>query len=309
MLNAEETIRMSSTILVPLDGSVLAEQALSLAGQLGRAAAAGLVLTRVIADDSRQDDADAQNYLRYAAGRLTYSEVPVETVVAQGDAATEILRIARQRQAELIVISTHGHSGPGRWLYGSVADEVLRGADIPVVLLPPAALPELADKRPLRILVPLDGSRLAESVFATACVWAQRLEAELILLQVVLWPPYVSSDAAKLLVLDPDAMVATAEQYLDEVARRYRSETIQVRRRAVLGRPVPSTIARVASEEAVDLVAMATHGRSGLARLVLGSVATGTLQRTDVPMLVVRPPTLGKDDAESVAGNARSTPS
>jgi nucleotide-binding universal stress UspA family protein len=289
MLMTKETIRMPSTILVPLDGSVLAEQALSLAGQLGGAAAAGLVLVRVSADEHHQDDADVRNYLRYAAGRLNYSGVPVETVVAYGDAPTEILRVARQHAAELIVISTHGHSGPGRWLYGSVADEVLRRAEIPVVLLPPAAAPELADKRPLRILVPLDGSRLAEAALGPACVWAQRLNAELILLQVVLWPPYVSSDAAKLLQLDPAAMVATAEQYLNEVARRRRAETIQVRCRAVLGRPVPTIITRVAFEEAVDLIAMSTHGRSGLARLVLGSVATGMVQRTDVPLLVVRP--------------------
>jgi nucleotide-binding universal stress UspA family protein len=267
---------MSSTILVPVDGSLLAERALSLAGQLGSAAAGRLVLARVIADENREVHADVQSYLRYAAGRLNYSGVPVETVVAHGAAATEILRVARQYGAELLVMSTHGHSGPGRWLYGSVADEVLRGANIPLVLLPPAAQPELTDTRPLRILVPLDGSSLGEAALGPARDWAERLGADLILLQ----------------VLDPEAKVAGAAQYLDEVAGRCRSDSLRVVCRALPGRPVPSTIARVAYEESVDLIAMATHGRSGVARLILGSVATGMLQRTDVPLLVVRPPAI-----------------
>jgi nucleotide-binding universal stress UspA family protein len=264
---------MSSTILVPLDGSVLAEQALPLAGQLGCAAAGRVVIVRVIADEQGEDDADVQSYLKYAAGRLNYSGVPVETVVAHGDAANEILRAAHQYDAELLVMSTHGHSGPGRWLYGSVADEVLRSANLPMVLLPPAAQPELADRRPLRILVPLDGSSWGEAALDPARAWAERLGANLILLQ----------------VLDPEAEVAGAMQYLEEVARHCRSESVHVVCRALPGRPVPSTIARVAFDEAVDLIAMATHGRSGVARLVLGSVATGLVQRTDVPLLVVRP--------------------
>jgi nucleotide-binding universal stress UspA family protein len=244
----------------------------------------------VLDDHDASDEPDVQTYLQYAAGRLNYSAVPVETVVKHGDAAAQILAVADDSGAGLLVMSTHGRSGPGRWLYGSVADEVLRHAGIPLILLPPAAQPELAEEQPLRILVPLDGSALGEAVLESARDWAERLHAELLLVQVVLWPPYTYADGAELLVLDPDEMLSAAEKYLADVAARWHTDEVMIRCRALLGRPIASTIARVALEEHVDLLAMATHGRSGIGRLVLGSVATGMLQRADVPLLVIRPP-------------------
>jgi nucleotide-binding universal stress UspA family protein len=283
---------MTPTILVPLDGSLLAERALTLAGRLAESAHARVILTRVMSDEDGDDESDVRSYLHYAAGRLNYSGVPVETLVRRGDASAQILAAAHQYGAELVVMSTHGRSGPGRWLYGSVADEVLRSVGIPLVLLPPAAQPELAEGRPLRILVPLDGSALSEAVLGPARDWAERLRAELVLVQVVLWPPYTFGEGAELLVLDSDEMRVQAEQYLAQVAAQWRTDKLTIHCRALLGRPIASTIAQVAAEEHIDLIAMATHGRSGMGRLVLGSVATGTLQRADVPLLAVRPPAL-----------------
>jgi nucleotide-binding universal stress UspA family protein len=281
---------MAATIVVPLDGSVLSERALIPAGRLAEATQGRLILTRVIGKDD--DEAEVARYLHYAAGTLNNRGVTVETVIKRGDAAEQIEAVAHEYGAGLLVMSTHGRSGPGRWLYGSVADELLRSAGIPLVVLPPAAQPELVAERPLRILVPLDGSALGEAALGPARDWADRLRAELLLVEVVAWPPYSYIDGAEALALDPDEMVAESETYLAGVARRCNTDRTPVRYRALLGRPIPTTIAQVASEEQVDLIAMATHGRSGVARLVLGSVATGTLQRADVPVLLVRPPAL-----------------
>jgi nucleotide-binding universal stress UspA family protein len=255
-------------------------------------------LTRVMGGDDADAEADVRSYLHYAAGRLNYSGRPVETALRHGDTSTQILAVAHECGAELLVMSTHGRSGPDRWLYGSVADELLGRAGIPLVLISPAAQPELAEGRPLRILVPVDGSDLGEAVLGPARDWAIRLQAELLLVQVVLWPPYTYGDGAELLVLDPNEMQAQAEQYLAEVAARWRTDKLMIRCRALLGRPIASTIAQVAAEEHVDLIAMSTHGRSGIGRLVLGSVATGTLQRAEVPLLVIRPPAV---DAQAAA--------
>jgi nucleotide-binding universal stress UspA family protein len=250
---------------------------------------------RVMPNEAAQVElamSDVRTYLDEAAGPLREQGISVETTTRFGNPATEIIRSAREYAADLLVMSTHGRSGPGRWLYGSVADEVLRHADVPVVLLSPDARTELPAERPARILVPLDGSQLGEATLAPARDWAARLGAELILLQVVFWPPLIYGDGAELMMLDPEEDLRIAQEYVDDVAKRWRSDATPIRTRTMLGRPVPTAIAQVAAQEQVDLVAMATHGRSGVARVVLGSVATGTLQRADLPVLVIRPAVL-----------------
>jgi len=214
----------------------------------------------------------------------------VETTIPWGDPADEILAQARSARADLVVMATHGRSGLGRWLYGSVADEVLRRASVPIFLVPPGSeVPWSADRAP-RILVPLDGSQLGEAALGPAGAWATQLGSEIILVQLIPFPPYSSyADSSGYVVsLDPAAALAEAQRYLSEVAGRLRSTVKQVRVRAELGEPSVA-IAQVAANEEANLIVMATHGRSGLARLVLGSVATGTLRRANVPLLLVRP--------------------
>src|SRR6516164_8729702 len=132
---------MLSTILVPVDGSPLAEQALPVAERLARALSAHLVLVRAVqvftfpGVDARDAQvaalAEAQEYLDSHVSRLTGSGLAVETGVPYGEAAAEILDEISIRKAGLIVMATHGRDGPGRWLYGSVADEILRRAPLP----------------------------------------------------------------------------------------------------------------------------------------------------------------------------------
>jgi nucleotide-binding universal stress UspA family protein len=265
---------MTTTLLIPLDGSLLAERALPFGARLARASGARIVLVRVLPGDAARGTlalGEVRACLDQAAGVLRQQGFEVDTAEGVGEPAVEILRAASQHDAGLLVMSTHGRSGPSRWIYGSVADAV--------------------DRSP-RILVPLDGSELGESALTPARDWAARLGAELILLEVASWPPMIYGDGTEMTILDPDDNLRMALEYLDDVALRWRTDVTPIRTRAILGRPTPTAIAQVAAEEHVDLIAMATHGRSGVARVVLGSVATGTLQRVDVPVLVVRPPAL-----------------
>jgi nucleotide-binding universal stress UspA family protein len=282
---------MFSTILLPLDGSPLAEQALPHAEWVAQRLGARIVLTRVlpiVTSTGEIDDlgaaASGRAYLDQIAAGLSEHGLDCQSELPAGHPATEILDQARTSGADLIVMATHGRSGPGRWLYGSVADAVLRDSPIPVLLVPPHVTAPPPIDQSLTILVPLDGSPLGEAALEPACELAHRLRAELLLVQIVPWPPLVYGDGTALMVLDPEQMLGAARDYLAGIAARLQptlEHTIRVR--AELGRPTPASIAGIADAEHADLIAMSTHGRSGLARLVLGSVASGTLQRANVP--------------------------
>jgi nucleotide-binding universal stress UspA family protein len=290
---------MQSTILVPLDGSPLAEHALPYAERLASATSARLILCRALSATKLQPTEivhavdEAHAYVQGVAEQLGSRGSIVETTIPWGEPADEILEQVRSARADLVVMATHGRSGLGRWLYGSVADEVLRRASVPIFLVPPGSDEPWSVDRAPRILVPLDGSQLGEAALGPAREWATRLGSEIVLVQVIPFPPYSSfgDSSGYVVALDPESDLAAAQTYLSDVAERLRSTVKQVRVRAELGDPSVD-IARIAADEKAKLIVMATHGRGGLARLVLGSIATGTLRRANVPLLLVRPAAL-----------------
>lgn len=289
---------MLRTIFVPLDGSPLAEQALAYADRLAEATSAQLVLSRVMpvniiepAEDDLALADESRSYLQRIGSELTARGRQVKTITDWGEPAACIVEQLQAHLADLVVMGTHGRSAPGRWLYGSVADAVLRTSPVPVVLVPPAAMTAWPSRGLTRILVPLDGSDLAEAALAPATELAKTFGSEILLLEVVPFPPYaVYGNGAMMVAFEPEKELADSETYLAGVAVRLSAAGIlnKVRTRAELANPA-SAIAEIASSEKADLIAMATHGRSGFARLVLGSVATGTLQRTNEPLLLVGP--------------------
>ena len=287
---------MLSTILVPLDGSALAEQALPVAERVAQATRARVVLTRVVPALSGAETSieagvahAAREYLEEIAAGLRRAGITVGVTVPEGDAAAQTVRAVAALSVDLIVMSTHGRSGIGRWRYGSVADAVMRLASVPVLLVPPdKGVPWPTDRR-LRIIVPLDESPLSEAVLGPAVELATTLDAEVVLAEVVAWPPLMYGDPIELLPYDPEEQLAEARGYLAAVAARLRESGARVRWRAEVGPTPAATIVQVARDERADLIAMATHGRSGLARVVLGSTTTGTLQHAGVPLLIVRP--------------------
>jgi nucleotide-binding universal stress UspA family protein len=204
-----------------------------------------------------------------------------------GTAADAICATARDVQANLVVMSTHGRSGFGRWLYGSVADEILRRLPIPVLLISAVCGRAWSVEKPKRILVPLDGSTRATEVLPAAAAFATSLGgAEIMLLAVIesgkgTYPGAALQDV-------PDSVRAQAAAYLQSVAREITGSTPgRVTSQVVYGDAAPM-IASVAHAAEVDAIAIATHGRGGVARLVLGSVATRTLQLATVPVLIYR---------------------
>lgn len=281
---------MLNNILVPFDGSELAERAFPYATALARAGGARLILlhARTAAGGAIRTVAD----LAPAADRLRDSGVTVEPEVYDADRGAigrTICQAALGWRAELIVMTTHGRGGLGRWLYGSVADETLRQAAVPVLLVSSDGVHCWPSGRAPRVLVPLDGSALAEAALDSASELAEALGAELLLLQVLEPPPQrLQAYAPEVARVRAKAELADSQYYLELMAKLIQRAKHRVTTHAVHGSPA-TTIAEIARTEGCDLIAMATHGRAGLARLVLGSVAAGVLQRTGIPLLLTRP--------------------
>jgi nucleotide-binding universal stress UspA family protein len=290
---------MYTTILVPLDGSPVAERALPFAQTMARATRAGLLLVRsallepstdeTVLDKQAQALTEARRYLESIVSQLR-STTRVETAVLYGEAAAAILTVVTSRKVDLVVMSSHGHSGLDRWVIGTVADRVLRRADVPVLVIPAACVAASLDGRALRILVPLDGSSLAEEALESAKDLARVLHAELVLVRAIdpmhgvsVGPTWYVSPA-----FEGSSLASEVHRYLELTAARLRDQGLTVAIRCAIGPPGP-TIAAAASEEHVTMIAMTPHGIVGPSRLLLGSVATTVLQEAHVPVLLVRP--------------------
>jgi nucleotide-binding universal stress UspA family protein len=238
----------------------------------------------------------AEHELGASAARLRELGLDAETHVYYDNPVPAILDASRRQHVDLIVLSTHGRSGLGRVIYGSVADDVLRHAEVPVLLVPSMLDHAWPTDRPLTVLVPLDGSTLSETAIESAGLLAEGLGARLHLLQVLQPPTYpLYGEGYVYIPFDDEAERANARQYLEEQAKKLAARGIEASIEVAVGSP-DLVIARTAAEQQADVIAMATHGRGGLARLVLGSVATGTLRRAHVPLLLTRPVGLGQTE-------------
>ncbi len=324
---------MHQRVLVPLDGSARAEQALPVAARMVRAFGGSIILVRVanihleygpyldtaaltpLAIDRDYDEAVA--YLKLIARRDDLRGITTHIEVLAGPVAETILATAETLDADVIVMNSHGRTGFSRWVLGSVAEQVVRHANIPVLVLRAGGsmpLPsEVNADRPLTALVPLDGSPLAESVLLSAAemlvILAGASGGTLQLLQVVdvPFPRKESGTFAESKTIDTstrDSIYAEAQQYLANIARRLRdglSEDANLRITTSVAFDVDAAKAIIdvaegrgdAQHRAViapcQLIAMATHGRGGLAHWAMGSVTERVLEGTNLPMLVVRP--------------------
>jgi nucleotide-binding universal stress UspA family protein len=186
-------------------------------------------------------------------------------------------------------MATHGRSGLGRAVLGSVADEVLRHAPVPVLLVPAARAGAWPASGPLRVLVPLDGSDFALEALGPVRRLAGLTGADVTLLRAVEPPDdVILDDDVPLPVSDMESEVGAARRYLEGVAGTLSAAARRVSVVATIG-SAAEAIAEHVRNQPVDLIAMATHGRGGFARVMLGSVAGQTLRRAGVPLLLVRP--------------------
>ncbi len=292
--------------LVGLDGSALAESILpAVRGLAARLGAEIVLLHAVHVPESFRAEADmtldgvveherreADRHLRRVAHELGGTPVAVRTAVVIGEPAAEIVRCAEREHIDVVALATHGRSGVQRWLHGSVADAVLHTSTRPLLLLRPtdAAAAPVPDVR--RLIVPLDGSPLAEEVLPVACELARRLAVPLELVRVVevmslafAGDPYggFSVDYPRVV----KALEDGAASYLESVAARVREAgTVET---TVTTGVAAEALTRHAAARPGCLVVIGSHGRSGWRAAVLGSVARRVVLLAAGPVLVLRP--------------------
>ena len=295
------------SILVPLDGSPLAEQAIPIAQALAERARCKLKLVlvheRIILKpgphytrlELAMQKADRE-YLKSVTARVRERlGRSVSSAVLQGLPVVETLaRYIRELGADLVVMSTHGRGGLRRAWLGSVTDQLIRSAEVPVLVVRPG---EAGAARPVwepgEILVALDGSPLAEAALEPAIDMARLWDAELSLVQIVSsitptsgpHPTFPSSYIDQVTALHRES----AQDYIRDVAEQIRESGVRASGVAVIGGAVPETLIELADTERVGLMVVATHGLGGVRRMVLGSVADKLVRGANVPVLVVRP--------------------
>jgi nucleotide-binding universal stress UspA family protein len=300
-------------ILVPLDGSRFAEQALPIACGLARCANAELELMHVLdfvhevpGVDTPDEEwlhttarNDADRYLEHCgSGARKSSQVATHSTVLEGSPAEKIQDEAARWKADLIVMATHGHGAFDRAWIGSVADALVRESRTPVVLVR-AGAKKSKMKMPgsfKHVLVPLDGSRLAEQAIEPAVRFTRCSKARLTLLRVVRPIAIVSEAFESTVVMPPisESVIIDRQQdardYVTRITHSLEPKVDEVAGDVVVAESSEAAeIMKYAKAHEVDLIALATHGRSGLKRLVLGSVADKLIRGSPVPVLVVRP--------------------
>lgn len=292
-------------LLVPLDGSRLAESALPAAAELARRLRASVTLLHILEPDAPptvhgdrhlRSPAEAEGYLAGAADWMAARQVPAEVAFnqQQGDVAVTIARIGSAVGAGLIVLTTHGRSGVRGLLFGRVAQQVLQRGTIPVLLIQPSPAGRDAAFACRLVLVPMDGSETAERAISPAMVLADACEAEVVLMRVVPTVETVSGDQAAPARLLPTTTAAMLEveafeagRYLDRIAESMRGEGRRVTTAVGRGDPV-RVLANAARERQIDLIVMATHGRSGVSAVWTGSIASRLIGTGVKPVLLVR---------------------
>jgi len=298
----EENMSSIKKIMIPLDGSPLSEMPLMPAAKLAKATGAKLMLLRVQEPSAPMDDEalkgrvfqfkedTVHKYLDEVAQKEMLFGVELEVLVANGPVAETIVDNAAEYDIDLIVMSSHGRSGIGRWVFGSIAEKVLRQAPCATIIQQSKANVSMFTNK--RILVTLDGSALAERILELVRDIAQATGSELILLRVT-GMIQLAIDSVDPLVMKQDLDKLEererieAKEYLERVQQKLSASGLTVKVEVISGH-VAETILTYAAENNVDLIAMSSHGRSGVGRWFYGSVAEKVLRGAHSAMLIKR---------------------
>lgn len=295
---------MWERILVPLDGSNLAELALPYAEELAAAFDSEVILVYVSEPAESQYRHMHQLYVEELAGQvrnrikdyridMVSSMVTVSSVVLDGTPAKEVIDYAEKNDVGLIIMASHGRSGITPWATGGVANKVLHVARVPVLLIRVIKPPQKAPGKHLlnRILLPLDGSEAGEAAVPYIQEFIDRLESEVILFGVVPAGQHARTVGGLDYILYPEQHLelvkAEAREYLDKVYHRLTGRKGTVRVELRVG-DIAREIIKFAEEANASLIAISTHGRSGIGKWVFGSIAHKILQLSNTPVLVVR---------------------
>ncbi|MFL5584245.1 MAG: universal stress protein [Gemmatimonadaceae bacterium] len=313
---------MYRTIMVPTDGSGFDREAIRVALRIAELSEAKIKLVRVLstgslygvaaasegtaiaAEVARSERDKAMNELyALAAECRMFSKASVSVDLHAGPVEDVLEAYAQRNDVDLIVISTHARTGIARASLGSVTDWLIRHTGIPVLVVKPpiSYLNPQAGEMFRRIVVPLDGSTLAEQILPPIIRLANLQDAEVILLHVLDAQALSKKDVADLNPAWWEKDIMQAENYLVRMARRLRRNGVPVRTDIVVSDNIATAIGDFALREKADLVAIATHGRGGLARMLRGSVADTVMHSGRTSMLVLKPEKLAtKESAISV---------
>jgi nucleotide-binding universal stress UspA family protein len=292
---------MYRSLLVPLDGSQHAEHALSVATAIARQTRCALHLVHVFREfvidelpfygsSGEAVRAGAENFILSAALRLQrVLETKVDGALLDGSTAHAIVERAARVGADLIVMGSHGRTGASRFWLGSVADAVMRSATVPVLMVRNHGETRTASPGVFeQILVPLDGSELAESALPHAMSFAQMNGAHVHVLRVEERVEDVRLSVWAIAAAEPDDLplrLERADRYLDSVVAG--SVPARMTKEARSARRVGEAIAQAAVDRETDLITMATHGR-GPSRMLVGSVADKVIRGTQCSILLLR---------------------
>ncbi len=303
---------MLRTILVPLDGSTFARHALPAARSIALRTGATVTLALVHAPEAAHLSAESvrgshsmdasteaeqrrleMNSLTARCCELVAVDVDAGCNLLDGPTVPALIEHAQSLPADLIVMTTHGRGAFSRAWLGSVVDGIVRHCPVPTLLVRPR---QAAERMPpsidqawdvRRVLVPLDGSELAEQILDPATALAGTFGAELLLLRVVV--PLPTADTVEPQSASMPPTYAAEQSYIDAIAQKLRAQGLVVRVRVEPAQQVARTILDLAKQECCDVIALATHGRGGLARLVIGSVADKIVRGAELPVLLLRP--------------------
>lgn len=286
---------MFTRILVPLDGTALAATALTAARTLTTETGAALSLLTVLGPDNAGFDPDtaarraAHRRLQGVAESLREGGVGATIAVREGWPVEAITAYAREVGIDLVCMATHAYAGVQRLVLGSVAEGVLRETGLPVLLVR-AGANAVRRGGDAPVVVPLDGSSLAEGALPGAVALARQLAAPLVLVRVrevrpALADEYLLDDPTLAYSLPWETDAAAIDDYLAGVSGRLAYD--DVRTVQLCGVPAVTLVGYLRAT-APALVVMATHGRTGLARWIMGSVAASVVRAAVAPVLLTR---------------------
>ncbi len=295
---------MSRLVLVPLDGSRFSESALPAALTIARRWNAQLEIVTVKEDQSMLAHEVLQlpshgwfeQYIEEVAERVDgEADFKVRATVLKGSPPEAIQNHAAERGVDLVVMATHGRGPMSRFWLGSTADGLIRRSTIPILLLRPCeeGSKTKADFDPRRVLVPLDGSDESESILAHALALAADGETKFDILKVYPYPKdFASSYLPHTAQVNADVLEegrAATIRYVEKHAATLIERGIPATGHVVTDREPAAGILHFAKQSGADLIAMCTHGRSGVSRFVLGSVTDKVIRGAQIPTLVCHP--------------------
>ena len=299
-------MRDVKAILIPLDGSDLAECALRAGSTIARRLNAFIHLVRVHTqlpilgaevvalspETERAVEMDEANYLEGVAARLRADGLAVSGAVINGGIVPTLQDYAERHGIGLVVMTTHGRGGIRRAVLGSVTDQLVRSVPLPVLIVTPAMAPRIDDGWPRRVLLPLDGSPLGASAIK-ALDQIDPVRCSHLLLTTVL-PTPLPAFSPWGFHFEPSLVMPSAEDdrlraHLKETAEKLRSWGYRTTERVIDGGKVAREILTLAVGCRCDMIVMATHGAGGLDRVMFGSVTDQVIRHSNIPLLVVRP--------------------